>query len=235
MYQITWFFLIFLHYYANYAKYRHQYLRYRIGKTSFCRYDIGHISARLQLCRSGSRYCKICRYRIGTPYQCVRFLMLGWRPVATCTYELRCWESNLLRYGRRFPRIGLWRCKLTRADEDALFDILAIDGLDNAWWDAFWLAVSLSLGLRYTRTNGHGYCRHWGTEITLASYSPEAYANIHRSFSPRSKATLVNTQQNTNPIIKPSPNTSRIVRRMMPLFFISGTQTVNISRVFFFF
>ena len=57
---------------------------------------------------------------------------------------IRCWESNLLRYGSPLPprnrAFGRPR-KLTRADKDALFDTLAIDGWMMHDEIAFWLAV----------------------------------------------------------------------------------------------
>ena len=82
--------------------------------------------------------------------QCVRFLKLGWRPEAISkeifipVRTIRYWESNLLRYGSSFPprnrTFGRPR-KLTRADEDALFNILAIDGWMMHDEMAFWLSV----------------------------------------------------------------------------------------------
>jgi transposase len=82
--------------------------------------------------------------------QCVRFLMLGWRPEAISkeifipVRTIRYWESNLLRYGSSLPprnrTFGRPR-KLTRADEDALFNILAIDGWMMHDEMAFWLSV----------------------------------------------------------------------------------------------
>ena len=61
-------------------------------------------------------------------------------PVRTICY----WESNLLRYGSSLPprnRTFGRPCKLTRADEDALFNILAIDGWMTHDEMAFWLSV----------------------------------------------------------------------------------------------
>jgi transposase len=82
-----------------------------------------------------------------------RFLKLGWRPEAISkeifiltlyVRTIRYWESNLLRYGSSLPprnRTFGRPCKLTRADEDALFNILAIDGWMMHDEMAFWLSV----------------------------------------------------------------------------------------------
>src|SRR6267378_5639354 len=71
---------------------------------------------------------------IRRPLPQTRFLKLGWRPEAISkeifnpVRTIRYWESNLLRYGSSLPprnRTFGRPCKLTRADEDALFNILA--------------------------------------------------------------------------------------------------------------
>ena len=79
--------------------------------------------------------------------------MLGWRPEAISgeifipVRTIHRWESNLLRYGSPLPPRNrtFGPRKLTRADEDALFDILAIDGWMMHDEMAFWLAVERSV------------------------------------------------------------------------------------------